>query len=132
MREIKFRGKDTESQKWIYGFLINFENSVTEICYEYDEVWEDNNCVIVDSETVGQYTGLKDNNGKEIYEGDIVKVLVDDEDIAVIEYDSEDAAFIVKYRDIGYIITFSDIWGKDVEVIGNIHDNPELLIGDDE
>ena len=68
MREIKFRGK-TENGKWLYGnLLVPPPNCVP--CYMWDE---DKYQCIVSKKTIGQYTGLKDKNGKEIYEGDIVE-----------------------------------------------------------
>lgn len=127
MKEIKFRGKREYDGKFVYGNYAKY-GEVDRIIVNGASSCSSHPVIL---ETVGQYTGLKDNNGEEIYEGDIVKLLADDE-IAVIEYDSEDAAFIVRYRDIDCIITFSDIWGKEVEVISNIHDNPKILIGDDE
>lgn len=72
----------------------------------------------------GRYTGLHDKNGDEIYEGDIVYVIPEDEG-AIIKWDNESAKFAIKFD--GYIADFDCYFGKDLEVIGNIYDNKELL-----
>lgn len=74
-------------------------------------------CIEVEPETVGQCTGLKDNNGKLIFEGDIV---ARGEDKAVIKYDDETASFYMRWVETETFI-------EDCEVIGNIYENPELL-----
>ena len=87
-----------------------------------------NGCGSPETYELMQYTGLKDKNEKEIYEGDIVNILD--------ENTNEDESYVVKYSDIdgryelegeGYILHFGNIFSYQCEIIGNIYDNPELL-----
>ena len=124
MREIKFRGRKLvgeDAGKWAYGWLsTNIKGN---------PVIKDDNAqfpVAVDAEAVGQYTGMKDCDGTEIYEGDIVST--DDEDIAVITWDEDEYKFTVDTEE--YFYDLGEYYPKDLEVIGNIHKNPDLLGGD--
>lgn len=126
MREYKFRGKSLRAgkwSKWIYGSL-----DCTKYTYKECRIVANNDPIqywhTVDKETVGQYVGLKDKNGKEIYERDIVYIIPEDER-GIIRWDNETARFVVIYDNI--ITDFDNWYGKDLEVIGNIYDNPELL-----
>lgn len=136
MREIKFRGISVVSNKFVYGSLISLGNGYVIakssdivgttssddvfLSYSNDEV------DIVFPDTIGQFTGLCDKNGKEIYEGDIV-IYIDDEGDKNIGF--------VKYIDdyAMYLFVSPDCWDEElrycdmIEVIGNIHDNKELL-----
>ena len=135
MREYKFRGKSKYYDKWVYGFYLeqdvyNLGSKKT----KKDLIEKNASLIVEDSkrpsatpvmhETVGQYTGLKDKNGKEIYKGDIVYVLCEDEN-AIILWLNENAKFILEFDD--WFSDFDCYYGKDLEVIGNIYDNKNLL-----
>ena len=121
-----FRGNRKDGQGWIEGDLVHTRTTtqgvVTEI-YTLDMSYE------VDPETVGQCTGLKDENGKMIYEGDIVKGLFNFglEIMSVCTF--KDGAFGLTAKQCGayHFSAFTSLWEVQYEVIGNIHDNPNLL-----
>lgn len=128
MREIIFRGKRIENNEWVYGYyhvLTDTLANTVEHCIlqEYRHTSD-----VVAPETVGQYTGLKDKNGKQIFEGDILlwKYLSSSTgENMLVDYEEKFAEFVVKFKGREH-----GIWNefcKTVEVIGNIHDNPELL-----
>ena len=141
MREILFRGKRLQGGDWVEGYFFKSDINkraresgkatliFTPDCDTFITVPECHNSFMVVSDTVGQYTGLTDKNGKRIFEGDIAKVLQGkDKDIAYVGF--ENGAFML-YPKTGNIYerTLWEHWYNDwdVEVIGNIHDNPELL-----
>lgn len=131
MREILFRGKRTDNSEWIYGDLVQWSDGVQ--IFDYDGVGKVKNNVI--PETVGQYTGLKDKNGKRIFEGDIVycKSRLDNANMVIIfERGQFRMVLSENYRSYQTNSGFYDINCFDKEVIGNIHDNPELLKGGEE
>ena len=127
MREFLFRGK-TYSNKWVYGYLV--KGSIDEDFYILKNVggtpfW-------IDQETIGQYTGLTDKNGKKIFEGDIVKFHTEtytseSDTIGKIEYFN--GTFGISYKNGKHFLEFINMsmYVRWYEVIGNIHDNPELL-----
>ena len=123
MREILFRGKRIDDGEWMCGNLTVWSDGSTSIDKEPTEA---SPLYAVIPETVGQYTGLTDKNGKKIFEGDIVNIEYPTTTVinAVITYVG--ASF---YGDNDF-----DLWELDgyvsLEIIGNIHDNPELLKGE--
>lgn len=134
MRKIKFRGKSLKYGNWLFGSLwVDGEEFSIIYQKESEEAGEDNLCNIsvrdVDPETVGQYTGLKDKTGKDIYEGDIVNDSYGY--IHIIKYNEQEAKFTainphsILYNGCSITQAWINECGK--EVIGNIHDNPKLL-----
>ena len=127
MREIKFRGKTIDTGEWLYGNLqVPKKESVG--YYMWDTgMWQRE----VDPETIGEFTSLKDRNGNDIYEGDIISF-----DYGVGEPVSED---LIEVRFVRGVFAF--LWNGDLDdecpvaspthewanVVGNIHDNPELI-----
>lgn len=134
-REIKFRGKLKEKgMKPVFfeGSLIHVTSTYKgeedeQECNVYQIVNEAGVAFFVEEETIGQYTGLKDKNGKEIYENDIVYVSGEDEN-AIIEWDEETARFTIHFD--GWIADFDNYYGKELEVRGDKYNNPELLGGE--
>ena len=123
MREILFRGKRTANGKWVEGYAFNQRNPAN-IEESYIRVHETDFNVI--PETIGQYTGLTDKNGRKIFEGDIVRYC-DTIHQVVFEQRNTTAYFGLVYSEIETMPFghYQDL--KQIEVIGNIHDNPELL-----
>lgn len=117
MREILFRGKRKEDDEWVYGFLVS-QKHIGDWVTAYP----------VDPNTVGQFTGLTDKDGKKIFEGDIVEISHDAYSGARGEAFFKNGSFMLKnVSDVLSLYGFLP-W---CEVIGNIHDNPELLGGAD-
>ena len=129
MREIKFRGKRLDNGEWEYGFhgrgLIDVIED-EEIYRHFIIVWDIDGYFVdyeVDGNTVGQYTGLKDINGREIYEGDIFHL------------GDKNIKYQVVWNDTGLIgkqvgstsCVGLEFWKDKIQVIGNIYENPELL-----
>lgn len=124
MRTIKFRGGDIETDAWFYGDLeyCQATNKARIHTYDCDGKYESQHSV--DSDTIGQYTGLCDKTEKEIYEGDILE----DSDLRyeVCWYD-EIAAFMAEDIESKKPFLLSDLDLNETVVIGNIFDNPDLL-----
>ena len=127
MREYLFRGKRKDNGEWVEGSLVAKVDPLLETSYyfilaqgrgESFVTWH-----MVDPATVGQFTGLMDKNGKRIFEGDIVRD-VDTGNIRTVEYHGNRFVFVSLLRHF-----FDVIYEEDWEVIGNIHDNPELVEG---
>lgn len=145
MREIKFRGKNLNTKEWVYGDLLQWNDGETAIGvhgqfiddgYHFNENYD--KTPYVDETTVGQFTGLKDKSGKEIYEGDIINV--NGKYPKLIRYIDEWASYcLANLTDLDcdlktrYWHQVSPCWWTDykreIKVIGNVYDNPELLKG---
>lgn len=127
MREIKFRGFTTNytDNEWVYGDLIHYDTGEIYIIPQNDRYWDipnDGERVVKDS--IGQYTGLKDKNGKEIYEGDILKFK--NGTIMYVRWDEQSVEFYLSGPNNEAAVL--NVWHvDDTEVIGNIFDNKELL-----
>ena len=143
MREIKFRGKRIDNGEWVHGYIVKVASpcGLGWVMHIPAKDPDDNHRVVqVDPATIGQYTGLNDKNGVEIYEGDIVSPS---------NSWNPELKFVVTFGkgvfDSGYysftgfyLISDDGRQGEDqyeiskdsvYEIIGNIHDNPELLGG---
>ena len=130
MRTIKFRGKRIDNGEWVYGDLLRMHG----VPYIYpDPAPNGRNDYEVVPDTVGQFTGLLDKNGKEIYEGDIVSYkypirrpdsFVRNE-INYIGFRQSECKFIVVCKNRHHDL--HEPYNRQVEVIGNIYDNPELM-----
>lgn len=135
MREILFRGKrtDNDEDEFVYGIPVEGEPLLgmgkrTYIITKPGVQWVDgvymtyDECIEVDPETVGQFTGLTDKNDVKIFEGDIVRY----GQLGEVEYNSGSAQFTLNFTN-GTYDGFDKIPFCCCEVVGNIHDNPELL-----
>lgn len=145
-REIKFRGKRIDSGDWIYGSLVGIDDTAVivdhrDFCWnpltDVNSFWFDMENNEVDPDTVGQYTGIKDARGADIYDGDIIECISSnhipirhlirfcDERGYYAQYDNSN--WTGELNECGPIYQhYIDECGK--YVIGNIHDNPELII----
>lgn len=137
MREIEFRGKSKRTGEWVYGTGVvqieenTYDTNKWEIVQNvnYDEL---DYCIPsyeteeIDTNTLGQYTGLKDKNGKKIFEGDIVDVTRPCIwEIGIVIF--KDGCFFIKVKETLLPLYECEINNYKLEVIGNIYDNPELL-----
>ena len=143
MREIKFRGKRIDNKEWVYGYLYKLPLPNGEACMILTQdnnhldnhlepkyhlaftLWVD--LFVVDPATVGQYTGLKDRNGNEVYEGDILMV----EGIKyprynIVSWDERKFMFCIDETPL-YAYLHGDTLLREYVVCGNVFDNPDFI-----
>ena len=148
IRAVIFRGKRTDNGKWVKGYLYITHIGSHEIGSYDAEINIERLTFDVIPETVGQYTGLTDKNGKRIFEGDIVRATIERAERCqspriengVIGYDCIGMIGLILYKDKNGENVWSDFFNElslsgliedyYFEIIGNIHDNPELLGGE--
>lgn len=145
-REIKFRGQRTDTKNWVYGYYfktpLTDENSGTDSSAGWFFLTgETRHCIshehgvafTIIPETVGEFTGLKDKNGKEIYEGDILNIKQSNGDIEKGIVTFRNSQFCIKSGNDFFCFVWAgieNVWDKNkdgYEIIGNIYENPELL-----
>ena len=148
MREILFRGKQNEG-RWVEG--VYFKHDTVKVCFSSDDpkprhlIIQDGfcdwgfeppiHCVDVDPETVGQFTGRIDKNGKKVFENDILQTFIVSADgtvekcgVGIVQWWENDQCYVLTTKE-GYHIDDFGNYGRPeyYEVIGNIHDNPNLV-----
>ena len=138
MREILFRGKRVDNGEWVEGYFIQKGSQTFIASYPYftgkvhETSWLEfcfGGFIEVIPETVGQYTGLTDKNGKKIFEGDCFKTYYTGLPAYknIVGYYPEHFAFMARCIEMNTVHYLSDYRTSAIEVIGNIHDNPKLL-----
>ena len=134
MREILFRGKVVQDCNYkgkfihgdfAYGNCIRPIENVGDDIIESYGLYDELAFVEVEPETVGQFIGLLDKNGNKIFEGDILKTVYTDE-LVCVNYNDKNTLFEISFKN--YSETFGlNYYSSDVEIVGNIHDNKEML-----
>lgn len=131
MREILFRGKRADNGEWVEGFYLREAGNFIK---ELPSVISTPTHLII-PDTIGQYTGSTDRNGKKIFEGDIVKEYFENEN-SEYDYSLSDTGYVFWYQQTSRYLRTSKMFPDDCpamterreyEVVGNTHDNPELL-----
>jgi uncharacterized phage protein (TIGR01671 family) len=133
MREIVFRGKDSITKRWVYGALVQQQDDPLRekafiISYSNYQFGDFSEAVMheVDPETVGQYTGFVDKNSKKIFEGDILSIYNSKAFLFAVEWNNQ---YVLKCTTNGVSDNILNVIesSEDVEVVGNIYDNPEPI-----
>lgn len=132
-REILFRGKRIDNGEWVEGMYLYIKGHTYPSIFDMEGFSH-----IIITKTVGQFTGLLDKNGNKIFEGDIVRRFNSKEQEVMryaVKWNTDCCMFVLmsEYTYLGeYDSDFTVFYGEDLEVVGNIHDNPELLKDDED
>ena len=137
MREILFRGIRKDTHEWVYGFYCEYfdgKRNVPCVSVVDTHVITGALCYEVVPETVGQYTGLTDKNGNRVFEGDIVKLTINRDYIFSVDWVNDCGMYCLKclnrhpkHNFEALDTDFTVFNGDETEIIGNIHDNADLL-----
>lgn len=121
-REIKFKGKRIDNGEWIYGDIVQWKRlGLYAILPQEGDEWDTPSDYRVNPESVGQFTGFTDKNGVEIYEGDLLKYPGYCVNMLIIFSQEE-----YRFRLIPNSHTVPYLYDKELEVVGNIHDNQTI------
>ena len=131
MREILFRGKSLKDNEWTEGYYCRYGWTGKEKDYIIPDYASALYGVEVESNTLGQFTGLTDKNGVKIFEGDIIQNVTEGK-TAVVQWFSEHSAFLLWCKSENQVYWLYDNDFHNIEVIGKIYDNPELIGGEEQ
>lgn len=131
MRTVKFRGRSLDSGEWIHGESVLIDHEITDRASVMPDDTTYGLFEEVEYSTLGQFTGLYDREQKPIYEGDILKLGGSDSGICEVRWNADVSAFCIRFnfeREVGLkpLGSWQEV-ERDIVIIGNIHDNPELL-----
>ena len=124
-RIIKFRGRDIKTGEFVFGDLETRPKEDFMVIHQYHEDGSYKSQVKVDPETVGQFTGLLDKNGREIYEGDLFSL---GGTMRMVVYEPENGYYCLRMSDSEYwLLPLDRRFTEDYEVISDVYSHPELL-----